>query len=397
MSLNGEFYDFLIKNEIQQFIRDHEYADINTLLLNPPKLIQAWKKEIIAQLVARKKCKTKLPLWYQTPNIYYPPPLSVEQSSSTITAQHKGRLVKGSVLYDLTGGMGIDCMALAIHFDTSYYVEQNKDLCHRFSVNQELLGPGHINVQHQSAEEALAHIKTSDVIYLDPARRNVDQKKIFQFDDCTPNIKPLLSELRKKSQSIMIKASPMIDLSKGLLDLGSVAEIHIISVRNECKEIVFMLNNESYTPPTLYCVNLDSLHPPLQGNLTEEKSLSIEYCMPKNIILDPNTSILKAGLFKTIGHHYGLSKIAINTHFFTSEEKLKEFPGRQFEVIGPLNKKNIKKLLPAGKANVITKNYPLSAGELKSRWGLTDGGNYFILGFRNQENEAQCWLTKKID
>ena len=118
MSLNGEFYDFLIKNEIQQFIRDHEYADINTLLLNPPKLIQAWKKEIIAQLVARKKCKTKLPLWYQTPNIYYPPPLSVEQSSSTITAQHKGRLVKGSVLYDLTGGMGIDCMALAIHFDT---------------------------------------------------------------------------------------------------------------------------------------------------------------------------------------------------------------------------------------------------------------------------------------
>ena len=190
---------------------------------------------------------------------------------------------------------------------------------HRFSVNQELLGPGHINIQHQSAKEALAHIKTSDVIYLDPARRNVDQKKIFQFDDCTPNIKPLLSELRKKSQSIMIKASPMIDLSKGLLDLGSVAEIHIISVRNECKEIVFILNNESYTPPTLYCVNLDSLHPLLQGNFTEEKSLSIEYCIPKNIILDPNTSILKAGLFKTIGHHYGLSKIAINTHFFTSE------------------------------------------------------------------------------
>ena len=397
MSLNGEFYDFLIKNEIQQFIRDHEYVDINTLLLNPPKLIQAWKKEIIAQLVARKKCKTKLPLWYQTPNIYYPPPLSVEQSSSTITAQHKGRLVKGSVLYDLTGGMGIDCMALAIHFDTSYYVEQNKDLCHRFSVNQELLGPGNINIQHESAEEALAHIKTSDVIYLDPARRNVDHKKIFQFDDCTPNIKPLLSELRKKSQSIMIKASPMIDLSKGLRDLGSVAEIHIISVRNECKEIIFILNNESYTPPTLYCVNLDSLHPLLQGNFTEEKSLSIEYCIPKNIILDPNTSILKAGLFKTIGHHYGLSKIAINTHFYTSDKKLKDFPGRQFEVISSLNKKNIKKLLPARKANVITKNYPISAGELKSQWGLNDGGNYFILGFRNQENEAQCWLTKKID
>ena len=397
MPLNGEFYDFLIKNEIQQFIRDHEYVDINTLLLNPPKLIQAWKKEIIAQLVARKKCKTKLPLWYQTPNIYYPPPLSVEQSSSAITAQYKGGLVGGSVLYDLTGGMGVDCMALATHFDTSSYVEQNKDLCHLFSVNQELLGPGNINIQHESAEEALAHIKTSDVIYLDPARRNVDHKKIFQFDDCTPNIKPLLSELRKKSQSIMIKASPMIDLSKGLRDLGSVAEIHIISVRNECKEIIFILNNESYTPPTLYCVNLDSLHPLLQGNFTEEKSLSIEYCIPKNIILDPNTSILKAGLFKTIGHHYGLSKIAINTHFYTSDKKLKDFPGRQFEVISSLNKKNIKKLLPARKANVITKNYPISAGELKSQWGLNDGGNYFILGFRNQENEAQCWLTKKID
>ena len=195
----------------------------------------------------------------------------------------------------------------------------------------------------------------------------------------------------------MIKASPMIDLSKGLRDLGSVAEIHIISVRNECKEIIFILNNESYTPPTLYCVNLDSLHPLLQGNFTEEKSLSIEYCIPKNIILDPNTSILKAGLFKTIGHHYGLSKIAINTHFYTSDKKLKDFPGRQFEVISSLNKKNIKKLLPARKANVITKNYPISAGELKSQWGLNDGGNYFILGFRNQENEAQCWLTKKID
>ena len=397
MSLNGEFYDFLIKNEIQQFIRDHEYVDINTLLLNPPKLIQAWKKEILAQIVARKKCKTKLPLWYQTPNIYYPPPLSVEQSSSAITAHYKGRLVEGHVLHDLTGGMGVDCMALATHFNTSYYIEQNKDLCHRFSVNQKLLGPDNINIQHESAKDALAHINTSDVIYLDPARRNVDHKKIFQFDDCTPNIKPLLSELRKKSQSIMIKSSPMIDLSKGLRDLGSVAEIHIISVRNECKEIVFILNNESYTAPTLYCVNLDSLHPPLQGNFTEEKSLSIEYCIPKNIILDPNTSILKAGLFKTIGHHYGLSKIAINTHFYTSDKKLKDFPGRQFEVISSLNKKNIKKLLPARKANVITKNYPLSAGELKSQWGLTDGGNYFILGFRNQENEAQCWLTKKID
>jgi len=397
MSLNGEFYDFLIKNEIQQFIRDHEYVDINTLLLNPPKLIQAWKKEIIAQIVARKKCKTKLPLWYQTPNIYYPSPLSVEQSSSTITAHYKGGLVEGHVLHDLTGGMGVDCMALATHFNTCYYFEQNKDLCHRFSVNQELLGPDNIKIQHESAKEALAHINTSDVIYLDPARRNIDHTKIFQFDDCTPNIKPLLSELRKKSQSIMIKASPMIDLSKGLRDLGSVAEIHIISVRNECKEIVFILNNESYTPPTLYCVNLDSLHPPLRGNFTEEKSLSIEYCIPKNIILDPNTSILKAGLFKTIGHHYGLSKIAINTHFYTSDKKLKDFPGRQFEVISSLNKKNIKKLLPARKANVITKNYPLSAGELKSQWSLTDGGNYFILGFRNQENEAQCWLTKKID
>ena len=393
MSLNGEFYAFLIKNEIQQFIRDHEYVDINTLLLNPPKLIQAWKKEILAQIVARKKCKTKLPLWYQTPNIYYPPLLSVEQSSSAITAHYKGRLVEGHVLHDLTGGMGVDCMALATHFNTSYYIEQNKDLCHRFSVNQKLLGPDNINIQHESAKDALAHINTSDVIYLDPARRNVDHKKIFQFDDCTPNIKPLLSELRKKSQSIMIKASPMIDLSKGLRDLGSVAEIHIISVRNECKEIVFILNNESYTAPTLYCVNLDSLHPPLQGNFTEEKSLSIEYCIPKNIILDPNTSILKAGLFKTIGHHYGLSKIAINTHFYTSDKKLKDFPGRQFEVISSLNKKNIKKLLPARKANVIIKNYPLSAGELKSQWGLTDGGNYFILGFRNQENEAECWLT----
>ena len=397
MSLNGEFYDILTKNEIQQFVRDQEYADIHTLLLNPPKLIQPWKKEIIAQLVARKKCKTKLPLWYQTPKIYYPPPLSIEQSSSASTAQYKGGLVKGSVLYDLTGGMGVDCMVLANHFDTSYYVEHNKDLCHRFSINQGLLGQGHINIQHQSAEDALAHIKTSDVIYIDPARRNVDQKKIFQFDDCTPNIKPLISELRKKSKSIMIKASPMIDLSKGLLDLGPVAEIHIISVRNECKEIVFIIKNKNYPPPTLHCVNLDSLHPPLQGNLTEEKSLSIEYCMPKNVILDPNTSILKAGLFKTIGHRYDLSKIAINTHFYTSDEKLKDFPGRQFEVIGPLNKKNVKKLLPARKANVITKNYPLSAGKLKTQWGLDDGGNYFVLGFRDQENVAQCWLTKKIE
>lgn len=114
--------------------------------------------------------------------------------------------------------------------------------------------------------------------------------------------------------------------------------------------------------PTLYCVNLDSLHPLLQGNRTVEKSLRIEYCMPKNIIVDPNTSILKADLLKTIGHHYGLSKIAINTHF-----------------------------LPQ------IKNYPLSAGELKSQWSLSDGGNYFILAFRNQENEAQCWLTEKID
>ena len=397
MSLNGEFYDFLTNNEIQQFVCDQEYADIHTLLLNPPKLIQPWKKEIIAQLVARKKCKTKLPLWYQTPNIYYPPPLSIEQSSSAPTAQYKGKLVEGTVLYDLTGGMGIDCMALAVNFNTSNYVEYNKDLCHRFSINQKLLGQGHINIQYQSAEDALAHIKTSDVIYIDPARRNVDQKKICEFDDCTPNIKPLISELRKKSKSIMIKASPMMDLSKGLLDLGPVAEIHIISVRNECKEIVFIIKNKNYPPPTLHCVNLDSLHPPLQGNLTEEKSLSIEYCMPKNIILDPNTSILKAGLFKTIGHRYGLSKIAINTHFYTSDEKLKDFPGRQFEVIGPLNKKNVKKLLPTGKANVITKNYPLSAGKLKVQWGLDDGGSYFVLGFRDQENVAQCWLTKKID
>jgi|TARA_B110000503_G_scaffold104676_1_gene156122 16S rRNA G966 N2-methylase RsmD len=391
-----EFYRFLISDAVKKFLKEAEKTDPNRLRLNPPKLIRPWKEELIEQLIARKKAKTKLPNWYVLENIFFPPPLSVEQSSSNLTAQYKATLLQGQNLYDLTGGMGVDCMALSQNFKQTHYVEKESSLCQRFEINKDLLGFEHIQIHHQTTEDILNDLPPNAVLYIDPARRAQNQNRIFRFADCSPNIVMLLPLIRHKASLVLIKASPMIDLSQALQELSSAAEIHVVSVRNECKEVLFLIPKHPPMNSEIHCINLDTTQPKFIGTLSTEKTIPDQLGPVQKILLDPNVSILKAGLFKSIQPVYGLIKIAQHTHLYTTDRRVKNFPGRQFEVISEVTKKTLKQQLPQLKANVITKNYPISASALQEKLGLSNGGEYFVIGLRDHQDKTKILLTKAI-
>lgn len=389
--------DFLTSTEVVDFIYAHEYTDPQKLLLNPPGQFKAHIKDIVDQIISRGKARTKLPEWYHSEGVIFPPPLSIEQSSSYSTGNYKAQLITGNHLIDLTGGMGIDTLTLSKKFSEAIYVEQSKWLCKVFEHNSKLLSKKHIEVHNTSAEEFLAEYREKATFFIDPARRDEHQKRVFRFEDCSPNVVELLPVFKEKADQVLIKAAPLIDLTLAIDSLQYVSQVHIVAVKNEVKEVLFLLEFDEAREPLVTCVNLETKHPALNFLLSKEKQIHLTFGQLKKYLYDPNTSILKAGAFKTICEYYPLNKIAANTHLYTSEQLINSFPGRTFEVIdAEVNKKTIKKLLPDAKANVLTKNYPLKPEELKKQLKIKDGGEYFIVGFRDLSNKTQLCLVKPV-
>lgn len=371
--------------DTKQFIADHLHDDVRELALkyHNAKVDMALA---LRQIEARQRLQKKVPSWSANDELLFPARLSIEQCSSEATAGYKASLMHGDSFADLTGGLGIDCFFISQNFKHTDYIEANSDLCalakHNFSV---LLTPrlSETTVIHnESAEDFLRHCKPFDCLFIDPARRDNHGRKTVSIADCTPNVVEFQDLMLQKARRVMVKLSPMLDISQALLDLRHVKEIHVVAVENECKELLFIMESGFNDAPSFSCVNLGTKQPSVSFTTDEERETIPVYATEiSKYLYEPNAAVMKGGCYRLLSQRYRVQKLHCNSHLYTSDQLVSDFPGRIFEVEGyaPYHKTLLKTLLAnVKKASIATRNFPLSVAELRKTLKITDGDQVFL-------------------
>ena len=387
----------LFEAEFLGFVHQHQDADVARLLLGKaPAGIDL--RSAADQILARQKARTKLPDWHAAAGVVFPPPVSVEQASSRVTADYKASLLEGACIVDLSGGMGVDTLTLARRFERAIYVERDAELCRRFARNAGLLADRPVEVVNASAEQFVESFAGTATFFVDPARRDDVRNRVYRLEDCSPNLVALLPRLRGRGDRVLVKASPMIDLAEGMRQLHPVREVHVVSVANECKEVLFLIDFGFDGEPAVCCVNFSNSRAPevFRFDFVVERSAVTEFAELGRYLYDPNTSIRKAGAFRSIAATFGLARLAPSTHLYTSGHLIRDFPGRVFESEGEPGK-NLRRLLPDGRANVVSRNHPMSADQLRERYRLKDGGDRFLFGYRDVRGRARLVVARRVD
>ena len=374
----------VINEATQQFILTHINDDVRTLALkgcNDPEVDVAFA---LTQISGRQQIKQKLPRFYENMQVMLPIRLSLEQCSSEDTAAYKAQIIKGKHLTDLTGGFGIDCWALADNFNTVDYVERNEELCKVAEHNFSILTKTHVHCHCADGIEFLGQHPQADVIYLDPARRDRSGGKVVQISDCEPNILQHLPLLLQNERDVWVKLSPMLDFHATLQKLP-IQEVYIVSVKNECKELLLHLHAHAPSSACIHAVDL-------QANDTSTFSFTLEeeHACPLHIanelgeyLYEPNASIMKAGGYKLYADRLKLQKLDANSHLYTADHLLDHAHGKCFRVIKcyGLDKKSIKQLRTEyPKCNIATRNFPISAETLRQKLGIKEGGTQQVFG-----------------
>jgi len=382
---------------VQRFLIEHENEDEQMLVLKQ-KEVEGIPAPIIAtQLLGRRKAKTKLPTWYKTKGIIYPPSVNLEQSSSEATALFKSAIVnsvisKKELAADLTGGFGVDTLFLSTLFKSIHYVEPDTALQEIARHNHRQLKASNILHHCSEAEEFINLTPLQfDLVYIDPSRRDEQSRKIFKLRDCIPDITRLQSTLLDKSQFLLLKASPLLDIQQGLREISQVKEVYVVSVNNACKELLFLADKYDAHETQVTAVDLfenGEVRSSFTFTVREERDALVKFGDPDHYLYEPNASILKSGAFKLIAENFRLKKLAPNTHLYTSSTQVADFPGRTFKVefLDP-DAKQLIALLPDRKVNVVSKNYPLTPDQIKIKYRLQDGGKKFLLAFSSSKKK----------
>ncbi|MBK5195113.1 MAG: SAM-dependent methyltransferase [Proteiniphilum sp.] len=383
----------------QEFIFTHENEDVRDLALrfsgeNMPFLL--------AQIAGRQMAKHKIPSWYRISEIVYPVHLSLEQASSEITARYKRSLLpeKGERFVDLTGGMGVDFSFVAPSFRRAFYLEQNEELCRIAVHNFGLLGLKHAEIRNGKSETVLPLMEKADLIYLDPSRRDEGGRKVFRIEDCSPDLSQLKDLLLEKADRVMIKYSPMLDISLAVKTVGDVSEVHVVSVENECKELLFILTKDA-VECRYHAVNLYRGGEKKVFCFTREEEMqeAVLTSQPCRYLYEPNASVMKAGAFNAVGNSYQVKKLHRHSHLYTSDLLLSDFPGRIFtidEVIVP-NRINIRRFVSeTEKVNIAVRNYPTSVAEIRRKTGLKDGGDSYLFATTLADGQKVWIVTRKL-
>jgi hypothetical protein len=390
----------LLSPEVQQFILDHEQDDERELILKHRTMFGVSTAVIADQISGRKKAKTKLPLYYNSRGIVYPPGINLEQCSSESTAALKANLLasENKTLADLTGGFGIDSLFFSRVLKKVHYIEPNASLLSVARHNHEILGAKNIEYGNTTAQDFLeSYPEKLDCFYIDPSRRNKSNQKVFKLSDCEPDVPHLLPLIFQKTDCMLIKTAPLLDIRQGIKELKNVEKVWVISVSNECKELLFMCRKGFVEEPGIVAINLLTDQVSFKFRLSEEKEIVTKFSEPLTYLYEPNASILKAGGFKLVGEKFSVLKVHTNTHLYTSHNLIENFPGRIFKIISPFkpDPKKIKEIFPDGKANVITRNYPLTPEALKKQTKLKDGGESYLIGFTGQR-EKHLLAAKRV-
>ncbi len=381
-----------ISPETQLFIREHSSDDVRALALQAKKYPDIDMPTAITQIAGRQVAAEKIPSWREMEEIWYPKHLSLEQCSSETTARYKARIFQGDSLTDLTGGFGIDCSFLAAGFKSATYVERQEELCEIAAHNFPILNLNHINVRNEDGVAYLQTMSPVDCIFLDPARRNEHGGKTVAISDCEPDVAGLEELLLSKAKRIMVKLSPMLDLSLALKELKHTQEVHILSVNNECKELLLLLGQEAPTeqaPPEeipIRCANLFTKGAQEEQHFAftreqEQRSQCTYTDSLGDYLYEPNASLLKAGAFRSVAAAYSVRKLHPNSHLYTSDTFIENFPGRIFRIVNQcsFNRKEAKEsLADLKKANVTVRNFPATVAELRKRLHLTEGGDTYL-------------------
>ena len=372
-----------MNDKTRNFIEQNLDADIRQLALKGCRDKDVDLDAAIRQIAGRQTARRKLPSWAALDGILYPPHLNMEQCSSEQTARYKARICSShpspKTLVDLTGGFGVDFAFMSEAFDEATYVERNSELFAISSANMKILAPK-AKCLNEDGLEVLHRLDHVSMIFMDPARRDHHGARTYGISDCTPNVLEIKDELLQKADTVMLKLSPMLDWHKAISDLGEqyIKEVHIVSVQNECKELLIVMQQQPAEPPTVYCVNDDSVfsyHPSSisSNHISHHSSLIYLY--------EPNASIMKAGCFAEIEQAFEVSQLAPNSHLFASDQAIEDFPGRKFRVaaVTSMNKQELKQALKdIRQANIAVRNFPMSVADLRKRLKLSEGGNDYI-------------------
>lgn len=433
------------RNPVQQtFVKEHINDDVRDLALKAARYPDVDMADALVQIKGYQAIKQKVPAWYACESLQFPPTLSLEQSSSEATARYKAALLdtflpmesrkKG---VDLTGGLGVDAYFLSETFDEYVYVERQELLCQLARHNFSQLDRGQISVQCAEAEEYLQSMNPVDFIFLDPARRDDKGKKVFALQDCTPDVSALFSSLSKKCRLLMIKLSPMLDISLALRQLASVAACHVLALDNDCKELLFCCRFEK-----------DFSHNSFDGassevrihtcNLLSKRNLAQEFAFTREeesqaicrfaslgasssaslgtsvasiasvgenglaglFLYEPNVALLKAGAYKILSQSFDLQKFHLNTHLYVSAVLQADFPGRVFKIVealSPSAKETKKRLQSLQQVNVATRNYPESVETIRKKYRIKEGGQLYLFAATLADNQRVLLLCEKAE
>lgn len=393
--------------ETLAFIDSHRGDDVRTLALQAKKYPAVDMAEAVVQIAGYQIAEKKVPLWAQTAGIRYPQHLSMEQCSSEVTARYKASLVSGDTLTDLTAGWGVDCSFLARNFRCADYVERQETLCRIAAHNFPLLGLPHVRIHCADAVEYLQSMEPVDCLFLDPARRDSHGGKTVAIAECEPDVCRLEPLLVEKGKTVMIKLSPMLDMASALRDLQYVRRIHVVSVNNECKELIILLRKApdeeeiAAGEVIISCEQVvnNSVHQHFQFTFSEEKSAGCPLAESVgNYLYEPGAALLKAGPYRLLATRYGVEKLHPNSHLYTSSG-LVDFPGRRFRVtaVSGFGKKDLKVLLEGvEKANLTVRNFPSSVAELRKKLKLKEGGDTYLFATTLASGEKVLIRGEKV-
>ncbi len=384
----------LLNIEVQDFIKKYKKNIAELFFLESP-FQNVTIQELIQQIESRSKIEKKLPTWYHFDGIYYPPKLNLEQTSSEITAKYKASLLKGSTLADLTGGFGIDSFYFSEVFKKVYHFEHNSILSKIAAHNFKVLKKHTIQCVPENGMEWVAKEKY-DVIYVDPSRRHDSKGKVFLLKDCEPNIPENLTELLNGCDLLLLKTSPMLDITAGLNELNSVFQIHIVAVENEVRELLWFLKKGFEGAPEITTINLTKRASEKFEFKFNQKAEPV-YSLPQRFLYEPNAALMKSGVFNLLSEAFKINKLHRHTHLYTSN-MLCEFPGRRFliEKVIPYSKSTVRKELTIKKANISTRNFPENVATLQKKWNIKDGGDHYLFFITVEKNQKVVLVCSKV-
>ncbi|MQN13725.1 SAM-dependent methyltransferase [Prevotella copri] len=437
----------MMNQATQDFIRQYQDDDVRQLAFLGSKYPEVDMPFALDQIRGRKMARVKLPRWASLEGIIYPPHISMEQCSSESTALYKAELAarllglpassSGTEMkaeneiefVDLTGGFGVDFSYIAARLGVkSMYVERQAHLCEAAKENFGRLGLKNAIVKNGDGIEVLHsfHPKKKDaasaddslgitydqprsllktnlglkIVFIDPARRDDAGNKVVSLKDCTPDVTVLQEEMLSKADYVIIKLSPMLDWHRAISELNHVREVHIISVNNECKELLLVLSARNMGENLrIYCINdaqsfvCDELD--MESSQVKIAPSTLE---EMQYLYEPNASLMKAGCFGVLSERYDARMLSKNSHLFVSREPISVFPGRSFRIIAvsSFNKKELKRHLSGiTKANIAARNFPLSVAELRKRLKLKDGGETYIFATTLSDESHVLMITEK--